>query len=183
MKRSLARFVIPSYCFLFFSLILLAEIKAQKKASESNNWPEWRGIHNTGAVAGGNTPVEFNETKNLKWKVEIPGKGHATPIVWGNQVIIQTAVATDKKPEKITESAASPMAASSTEYIHQFMVISVDKNSGKINWQTVVKEELPAERTHDLGSWASNSPVTDGEYIYACFGSRGFVLSRYERKY
>jgi len=84
-----------------------------------------------------------------------------------------TAVATDKKPEKVVESAASPMASSSTEFIHQFMVISVDKNTGKINWKTVVKEELPAERTHELGSWASNSPVTDGEDIFACFGSRG----------
>jgi outer membrane protein assembly factor BamB len=53
------------------------------------------------------------------------------------------------------------------------MVISVDKNTGKIIWQTVVKEEFPVERTHDLGSWASNSPVTDGESIYAYFGSRG----------
>ena len=173
MKRSLAQFVISSFCFLFFSLILLTGIKAQKNAPETNNWPEWRGLYNSGAVAGGNTPVEFSETKNLKWKIEIPGKGHATPIVWGNQIIIQTAVATDKKPDKAVVSAASPMAASSTEYIHKFMVISVDKNSGKINWQTIVKEELPAERTHDLGSWASNSPVTDGEYIYAYFGSRG----------
>ena len=173
MKISLARFVIPPFCFLFFSLILLSGIKAQKNTPESNNWPEWRGVYNSGAVVGGNTPVEFSETKNLNWKIEIPGKGHATPIVWGDQIIIQTAVATDKKPEKAIESAASPMAASSTEFIHQFIVISVDKNTGKIIWKTIVKEELPAERTHDLGSWASNSPVTDGEYIYACFGSRG----------
>ena len=173
MKILIVRFVIPSFCLLFFSLIQFAEIKAQNGAAETSNWPEWRGKYNSGAVAGGNTPVEFSETKNLNWKIEIPGKGHATPIVWGNQIIIQTAVATDKKPEKTTESAASPMAASSTEFIHQFIVISVDKNTGKIIWKTIVKEEFPAERTHDLGSWASNSPVTDGECIYACFGSRG----------
>lgn len=173
MKISIVRFVIPSFCFLFFSLILSSGIKAQKNTPESNYWPEWRGKYNSGAVAGGNTPVEFSETKNLNWKIEIPGKGHATPVVWGNQVIIQTAVATDKKPEKTTETAASPMAASSTEFIHQFIVISVDKNTGKIIWKTVVKEEFPIERTHDLGSWASNSPVTDGEFIYASFGSRG----------
>jgi len=173
MKIPFVRFIILSLSLLFFSLIQLADIKAQNNATETSNWPEWRGKYNSGAVAGGNTPVEFSETKNLKWKIEIPGKGHATPVVWGNQIIIQTAVATDNKPEKAVSSAASPMAASSTEFIHQFIVISVDKNTGKIIWKTVVKEELPAERTHDLGSWASNSPVTDGEYIYACFGSRG----------
>lgn len=173
MKRSLTRFVITSFCFLFFLSISLTETKAQKKASDANNWPEWRGQYNSGAVVGGNTPSEFSETKNLNWKIEIPGKGQATPVVWGNQIIVMTAVATDKKPEKVVESAANPMASSSTEFIHQFMVISVDKNTGKINWKTIVKEELPAERTHELGSWASNSPVTDGENIFACFGSRG----------
>jgi outer membrane protein assembly factor BamB len=173
MKRILTRFILPFFCSLFFFSTLLTEIKAQKNAPGADNWPEWRGLYNTGAVAGGNTPAEFSETKNLKWKLEIPGKGHATPIVWGNQIIVQTAVATDKKPENATVPAASRMAANSTEFIHQFMVISVDKNTGKILWKTVVKEELPAERTHEFGSWASNSPVTDGENIYAFFGSRG----------
>ena len=55
MKISLVRFVIPSFCFLFFSLIFIAGIKAQKNTPESNNWPEWRGIYNSGAVAGGNS--------------------------------------------------------------------------------------------------------------------------------
>lgn len=173
MKRQFARFVIPTFCFLLFFSGLLTGTKAQTNAALSNNWPQWRGVSNTGAIAAGNTPVEFSETKNLNWKIEIPGKGHATPIVWGDQIIVQTAVATDKKPEKVAVSAASPMAASSTEFIHQFMVISVNKNTGKIIWKTIVKEELPVERTHDLGSWASNSPVTDGEFIYADFGSRG----------
>ena len=65
------------------------------------------------------------------------------------------------------------MAPNVTDLIHQFKVISVDKATGKINWQTTVKEVMPAERTHELGSWASNSPVTDGENIFAFFGSRG----------
>lgn len=159
-------------CFCFF--LNLNGAHAQLKPSDfTSNWPEWRGLYNTGAVNGGATPVEFSETKNVKWKIEIPGKGHATPIVWGNQIIIQTAVPTDKKVEKTDAAPANPMSPTQTDLIHQFTVISVDKASGKINWKTVVKEELPAERTHELGSWASNSPVTDGENIYAFFGSRG----------
>ena len=159
-------------CFCFF--LNLNGAHAQLKPSDfTSNWPEWRGLYNSGAVNGGATPVEFSETKNVKWKIEIPGKGHATPIVWGNQIIVQTAVPTDKKVEKTDAGQASPMAPTQTDLIHQFTVISIDKASGKINWKTVVKEELPAERTHELGSWASNSPVTDGENIYAFFGSRG----------
>ena len=161
---------------LFFSLmILLLQTMAQDNSSFTTNWPEWRGLNNSGSAAGGNTPVEFSETKNVKWKVEIPGKGHATPIIWGNQIIIQTAVATDKKPENAEAAAkpGSPMAPNQTDLIHQFKVISVDKTTGKINWQTIVKEVMPSERTHELGSWASNSPITDGENIFAFFGSRG----------
>ncbi|HEX7583501.1 MAG TPA: PQQ-binding-like beta-propeller repeat protein [Prolixibacteraceae bacterium] len=160
--------------FFSISLFLFSNLtQAQAKVSDFvTNWPEWRGLYNSGASTMGNPPVEFSETNNIKWKIEIPGKGHATPIVWGNQIIVQTAVPTNKKGAK-TAAGESAMAPNQTDLVHQFTVISVDKTSGKINWKTVVDEELPAERTHELGSWASNSPVTDGENIYAFFGSRG----------
>jgi outer membrane protein assembly factor BamB len=164
--------------FCLFSLVAFLNntVQAQAKPADfTNNWPEWRGLYNTGAVHGGNTPIEFSETKNVKWKVEIPGKGHATPIVWGNQIIVQTAVATNKKGDRpaVAAGEASPMSPTQTDLVHQFTVVSIDKNTGKTNWKTVVKEEMPAEKTHELGSWASNSPLTDGENIYAFFGSRG----------
>src|SRR5512133_1745984 len=108
---------------LCFSMIL-SNVKAQDKSAYNSNWPEWRGAFNTGAAKGGNTPVEFSETKNIKWKIEIPGKGHATPIIWGNQIIVQTAVATDKKEASAdTTKKASPMAPKQTDLIHQFKVI------------------------------------------------------------
>ena len=161
MKKTIFQTVFFSISLFLFSNLVQAQLKA---ADFTTNWPEWRGLYNTGSVMGGNTPVEFSETKNVKWKTEIPGKGNATPIIWGNQIIVQTAVPKDTTVMK---------APDQTNLVHQFKVISVDKTSGKINWQTTVIEEVPEERTHELGSWASNSPVTDGENIYAFFGSRG----------
>ena len=163
---------------LILILLITSNAKAQTPPSMyDNNWPEWRGRYNSGAAPTGNPPVEFSETKNIKWKTEIPGKGYATPIVWGDQIIVETSVPTDKMPGGGSTAAPSTgMGGASSPQattIHKFLVISVDKNSGKINWQADVKDELPQERTHELGSWASNSPVTDGEYIYAYFGSRG----------
>lgn len=175
MKNSINRLAIHSFSIMLFFSLATTMTHAQDKSVYTNNWPEWRGLYHTGAAPEGNPPVEFSETKNVKWKVEIPGKGHATPIVWGDQIIVQTAVATDKKginPES-TSAEATEVTPGPTEFIHQFKVISFDKKSGKINWQTVVNEEVPSEKTHELGSWASNSPVTDGENIYAYFGSRG----------
>lgn len=164
-------------CLISVILIVPQTINAQKgTVAAEKNWLQWRGPSETGAALYGNPPTEFSETKNIKWKTEIPGKGHATPIILGDQIILLTAVATDKKPaqgEAKQEAGRMGPPSSATDFIHTFEVISVDRQTGKIQWERVVKEEIPLERTHNLGSWASNSPVTDGENIYAYFGSRG----------
>lgn len=172
----------------FLSLALLISGSLFVQAQNSSNWPQWRGPLDTGVALPGNPPTEFGESLNLKWKTAIPGKGHATPIVWGDHIILLTAVPKDPKPvaEKKEEAEGAEgggrrgMSGTKTDQVHQFKVISVDKNSGKINWETTVKEEVPAESTHELGSWASNSPVTDGEHIYAYFGSRGLFCLDFE---
>ena len=74
------------------------------------------------------------------------------------------------------------MSPTNADYIHEFVVLSVDRNTGKIQWQTKVREELPHSNTHEFGSWASNSPVTDGESIYAYFGSHGLYCLNKEGK-
>ncbi len=183
MRNSTARLAAKSFCIIL--LFSIAQAKSQDNSVlYNNNWPEWRGFHQTGSSPDGNPPSEFSESKNIKWKVEIPGKGHATPIVWGDQIIVQTAVPTDKKPENMGagKNEKSAMAPNQTDLIHKFTVISIDKNTGATNWQTVVKEVMPSERTHELGSWASNSPCTDGENIYAFFGSRGLYCLDFKGK-
>jgi outer membrane protein assembly factor BamB len=150
---------------------------------DAENWAQWRGPLGTGAAIKGNPPVEFSETKNLKWKTEIPGKGHATPIVWGDKIIVQTAVPTNEKIEmeaKEESEGQRRMSGNKTDLVHEFKVILVNRENGKIEWETTVARELPQESTHDLGSWASNSPCTDGEYIYAYFGSRGLFCLDFE---
>ena len=162
-------------CVLFCGTLI--SVNGQQITNDNGkNWATWRGPLETGAAVQCNPPVEFGEAKNLKWKIEIPGKGHATPIVWGDQMIIQTAIATDKKSEKTEEKQEGGRMgppANSTDFIHQFKVFCVDRHSGNIQWSTTVREEIPMERTHELGSWASNSALTDGKNIFAYFGSRG----------
>lgn len=167
---------------LAYALLMHSPIFAQDESA--GFWPQWRGPMATGAAVKGNPPVQFSETQNLKWKTAIPGKGHATPVVWGDKIIVQTAVATGEKATAASGGAQSqgggPMAATQTEYIHEFRVVLVDRGTGKIIWQTTVARELPLEGTHELGSWASNSPCTDGEFIYAYFGSRGIHCLDFE---
>jgi outer membrane protein assembly factor BamB len=169
MKYPFLLSVIPAFIFL------LTGNYSHSQENYSEQWPQWRGPLNTGSALKGNPPVEFGESKNLKWKTEIPGKGHATPVVWGDKIIVQTAVATGEISPDAPETAGegSRMAPNQTNLIHEFKVLLVDRNNGNILWETLVTREWPQENTHELGSWSSNSPCTDGEKIYAWFGSRG----------
>lgn len=144
-------------------------------------WPQWRGPRGTGVAPHGDPPVEWSDTKNVKWKTAIPGKGHASPVVWGDTIFVQTAVATDRRGRPAGEGGGGrgrshrgrgPPSVG-TDRVHRFTVLAVDRRDGRIRWQRVVREEMPRERTHADGSWASGSPVTDGERVYAYFGSYG----------
>jgi outer membrane protein assembly factor BamB len=161
----------------------------EKIKGYENNWPQWRGPEANGIALKGNPPTEWSETKNVKWKIAIPGKGHNTPIVWGDQLFITTAVEKDPSNVPSTEPPKTGMNALKTDKVHKFEVLCIDRKNGKIIWEKVVDEEVPQEVTHELGSWASNSSVTDGKNLYAFFGSRGLYCLdfkgnvKWERKF
>jgi outer membrane protein assembly factor BamB len=152
------------FCFFVANLSFGQALKIS--IEEQENWAQWRGPWATGIANDGNPPIEWSEEKNINWKVNIPGKGHATPIVWGDQIFLSTAIPTDKMVD-------SDQQKENADKKHEFSLLSLDKNSGKLLWHRKLREDYPADGTHDLGSWASNSPVTDGKYIYVYFGSRG----------
>jgi outer membrane protein assembly factor BamB len=161
---------------LFICVVLFsAHIRVKAQPRTLSSWPQWRGPLSTGAAIKGNPPVNFGETQNLKWKREIPGKGHSTPVIWGDKIIVTTAVATSEKPpvDSTKQAASSPMPVNRSEFIHEFRVFVIDRKDGQIIWEKTVTKEKPQEGTHEFGSWASNSPCTDGTHIYAYFGSRG----------
>ncbi len=158
--------------------LLAGNLFAQESTGDfEKNWHQWRGPSATGVAPTGDPPVEWSEEKNVMWKAEMPGIGHATPIIWEDQMILLSAVQTDReiKPEESAEGEEqnSWMKPVKTNFIHEFVVFSVSRKNGTINWKTTVREELPHSHTHEFGSWASNSPVTDGTHIYAYFGSQG----------
>lgn len=162
------------------SIIISLFLVSNTFAQNYKNWPQWRGPLATGAAEKGNPPSDFSETKNLKWKTQIPGKGHATPVVWEKNIIVQTAVPTTELGDTTLKSESSRMPGTSTNFIQEFKVILVDRETGKIKWEKTVAKEMPIEDTHKLGSWASNSPCTDGKFIYAYFGSRGMFCLDFE---
>lgn len=163
-------------------LLFLAAVAANPSgASEPvDHWPTWRGPLFTGEAVKGNPPTVWSETDNVKWKVTVPGKGLSSPVIWGDQIFITSAISLDKKAsaetiQKMKESQPQWMQSMSSvpEYLQQFVVFSMDRKNGKTIWQKVVREQFPHEGTHNDGSWASQSCVTDGEHLIASFGSFG----------
>jgi len=184
------------------SLVFLSGTGTAQAADQ--NWPQWRGPLGNGIAPDANPPVAWSETSNVKWKVRIPGNGTATPIIWGNQVFIQTAIPTGKKMEAPAEKAAlSPVpqvagvpqapadppsgdrprprrpggggggrSEKPTEF-HEFVLLCLDRQTGKTLWQRVATNSVPHEGHHQDHGYASHSPLTDGQLVFAWFGSRG----------
>lgn len=203
-------------CLLGLGLSLAAPIAvtAADAGAAAAHWPQWRGPLANGVAPQGNPPVTWSETENVKWKVKIPGRGMSTPIIWGNQVFLQTAIPTGKKVEAkpaaalgvpqafgLAQAPADPpppgqeprrrrpggpgggpggpgggggfgRGEKPTE-VQQFALLSLDRATGKVQWQKTVREEVPHEGHHRDHGFASHSPVTDGQHVYGWFGSRG----------
>jgi outer membrane protein assembly factor BamB len=148
---------------------------AEAGSSADNYWPQWRGPRATGVAPHADPPVEWSEAKNVAWKTEIPGKGSASPIVWGDSVYVLTAVPTGESLKAEAESSPGdrgPRGIQPTQ-AQQFTILAIRRADGSVAWRKILREAVPHEGTHATGTWASNSPVTDGEHIYAYFGSHG----------
>ena len=114
--------------------------------AKTENWPSWRGPRGDGSSLDTNIPVGWNINENLVWKTALPGKGHASPIIWGDRVFVVTAI----------------------EDSEQRALLSIERKTGRIVWQKDILKSA-FERIHRLNSRASSTPVTDGNSLYLSF--------------
>lgn len=141
-------------------------------------WPHWRGPAHTG-VATGNVPLTWSDASNLKWKIEVPGRGHSTPVAWGDRLFLTTAIPTGKTAPDSGSAQGGRRAGggSGAGEEHRFEVVAIDRATGKTVWQRTATTAIPHEGYHQrYGSFASNLPATDGQRLYAFFGSRGLFV-------
>jgi len=126
----------------------LAEGVADKL--QAGNWPQWRGPDVNGVATESNLPLKWSDKENVRWRVALPGPGNSSPIVWGERVFVTQAVQKEKRRT----------------------VMCYDRSSGKLLWQSgaTYTEEEP---TQENNPYCSGTPATDGERVYACFGSAG----------
>jgi outer membrane protein assembly factor BamB len=167
---------------VIFVSVVLAGAGAIAQSRGAVAWPHWRGPARTG-VAPGPVPLTFSDTQNVGWKLAIPGRGFSTPVAAGNRVFLTTAVPTGKKADVPAAGGGRAGGGVGAGEEHRLEVIAVDRTSGKIAWQRTATTVTPHEGYHHLyGSFASNAPATDGQRVYAFFGSRGLFVYDLEGK-
>lgn len=157
-------------------LPLLLTLAAAPSLDATHEWGQWRGPLHRGEAPHATPPTNWSEEENVRWKTELPGVGHSSPIVWGDLVIVTTAVPTGdpiQPRQSKMEGAHDNTPVTSTQ---AFQVVGVDRKTGEIAWTTTVRESIPSDTAHKSGGYASPSPVTDGEVIAAFFGSEGLYL-------
>ena len=162
------------------SIAVLADETSHVHAAEIGNspdadrfWPQWRGPRGTGVAPHADPPVQWNDTKNIRWKIALPGKGHSTPVIWGDRIFVTTAVPYGEESKPRYSGAHDAHDEFPITHRHKFMVMAVNRRDGMILWEKTMREELPHAGGHSTASLASSSPVTDGEYLFAYFGSWG----------
>jgi outer membrane protein assembly factor BamB len=136
-------------------------------------WPQWRGPFATGVSGSASPPAEWSETKNIRWKVEIPGRGSSSPVIWGDRMFVLSAV-----PIGLDAAAShAPRGGVRPRDRYRFTVLAIDRRTGKTIWERTAREEQPHEATHqDNGTYASSSAITDGRRVYAWFESQGMYV-------
>ncbi len=146
------------------------------------SWPGWRGPLATGVAPDADPPIEWSEEKNIRWKVAIPGAGHSTPIVWGDHVFLTAAIPYGEAVEPVPDDAPGAHDNALVTRRQNFAVIAIDRRTGKTLWLRSVRKGLPPMGAHKTATLASQSPVTDGERVFAFFGSNGLYCLDFDGK-
>jgi outer membrane protein assembly factor BamB len=143
-------------------------------AAPTASWPSFRGPEASGVADGQHLPDQWDATsgKNILWRTPVPGLAHSSPVVWGPLVFVTTAVSSDPKAT-FKPGLYGDGDASEDRSRHRWMIIALDKRSGKVRWQRVAVEGQPLNRRHIKSTYASATPATDGRTVVAWFGSQG----------
>jgi outer membrane protein assembly factor BamB len=143
-------------------------------SAAAGSWPSFRGREASGVADGQRLPDRWDgaSRRNIRWRTPIPGLAHSSPVVWGPLVFVTTAVSSDPKAT-FKPGLYGDGDASDDRSTHRWMIIALDKRSGKVRWERVAHEGRPLNKRHIKSTYASATPATDGRIVVAWFGSQG----------
>ncbi|MEW6157657.1 MAG: PQQ-binding-like beta-propeller repeat protein [Verrucomicrobiota bacterium] len=142
-------------------------------AAADDHWPQFRGPNAAGIGMHPNVPDRWSATENVAWKTALPGRSWSSPIVWGNRVFVTTVVnsAESEPPKKGLYFGGERPEPPKTE--HEWKVLCLDLATGRVVWEKTVHRGAPKTPIHLKSSYGAETPVTDGDRVYAVFGGLG----------
>lgn len=166
----LARFILTCTSITVFSSLCYGQEKIE------DNWHQWRGPMATGYSPQGDPPTKWSKDENVKWVVDLPGKGSSTPVVWGDKIFVASAVDTGIKADpkdmpKVDPKFDTKTAAPDTYY--EFILQCFRKSDGKLLWQKVANKTVPLQGIHPTHSYAAGSPMIANDRVYVSFCTQG----------
>jgi outer membrane protein assembly factor BamB len=122
-------------------------------------WAQWRGPSGQGVVEGSGFPDSWSDKENVRWKVEVPGRGNSSPIVWKDRIFLTTAHDGERRA-----------------------ILCFRRGDGKLLWEAPAPPPDSVEHLETKNSYASATPATDGERVYALFGNAGLIAVDFNGK-
>ena len=142
-------------------------------AVAQSHWSQFRGPGSRGVADGSQIPDRWTATENVAWKRDIPGRGWSSPVVWNDRIFLTTVINMGKTEEAKKGLYFGGNRPEPPDSIHRWMVVCLDLKTGETRWERQVHDGKPESAIHLKSSFASETPITDGERLYCCFGSVG----------
>jgi outer membrane protein assembly factor BamB len=142
-------------------------------ASADDNWPQFRGGKSLGTSEEAGYPEAWSTSQNVVWKTDIPGRGWSSPIVWGDKIFLTTVISEGKMENPKKGLYFGGERTKPSPDVHRWTVYCLDFSTGKIVWEREAHKGTPHSSYHIKNSLASETPVTDGQRVYAYFGNLG----------
>src|SRR5690349_21219585 len=137
MQNVLRALVLAVLCALVLA-VLCAQVWGASSANLMEDWPQWRGPLANGVGPKAKPPIAWSETKNVRWKVALPGKGHSSPIVLGDKIFLTAAVPVGPAQPPVYDQALGTHDNVPVTHRHQFLVVALSRKDGSILWKNVV---------------------------------------------
>jgi len=164
----------PALALMISAALLSAGMRAASAPRPGIDWPQFRGISAAGISEGKPTPTEWNvpNGKNVVWKAAIPGLGLSSPVVWGDQLFVSTAIS-GKKDATLRPGLYGDIESVQDDTPHEWRVYCLNKKTSAIVWQRTAHTGVPKIKRHMKNSHANSTLATDGQRLVAFFGSEG----------
>ena len=162
---------------LFLLTVVFSPLLAGSETA--SNWPQWRGPGGQGISQEKGFPLDWSNTQNVAWKASIPGRGHSSPVIWGDRIFLTTAIRLEKVEGAgaITHYRKGEVylhpQSEGAEYRHLLKLLCLDRKTGRLIWERTAYQGTPYDHRHRANSYASGTPATDGRYVYALFDAEG----------